>query len=141
MGLRNVRLNFREIEQPRIMENIVYNELIIRGYNVDIGVVELYEQNIKGKSVLKNTEVDFICNQADRHYYIQAAFTFDLEEKIAQEQKSLLLINDAFKKIIIVKDAITPHYNNKGVYIIGLYDFSLDKDSLSFKQSFLSFSF
>lgn len=128
MGLRNARLNFRELEQPRLMENIVYNELVMRGYNVDVGVVELYEQNAKGKSVLKKTEVDFVCNQVDKRYYIQVAYTIDSEEKIIQEQKSLLHINDAFKKIIIVKDSIKPHYNNYGVYIIGLYDFLLKKN-------------
>lgn len=130
MGLRNVRLNFRELEQPRLMENIVYNELVMRGYNVDVGVVELYEQNGKGKSVLKKTEVDFVCNQADKRYYIQVAYTIDSEEKIVQEQKSLLHINDAFKKIIIVKDSIKPHYNKSGVYIIGLFDFLLNLNSL-----------
>lgn len=132
MGLRNARLNFRELELPRIMENIVYNELVMRGYNVDVGVVELYEQNAKGKSVLKKTEVDFVCNQADKRYYIQVAYTIDSEDKIKQEQKSLLHINDAFKKIIIVKDSIKPHYNNYGVYIIGLYDFLLNENILDF---------
>lgn len=132
MGLRNARLNFRELEQPRLMENIVYNELVMRGYNVDVGVVELYEQNIKGKSVLKKTEVDFVCNQADKRYYIQVAYTLDSDEKIVQEQKSLLHINDAFKKIIIVKDSIKPHYNNYGVYIIGLYDFLLNENIFDF---------
>ncbi len=132
MGLRNARLNFRELELPRLMENIVYNELVMRGYNVDVGVVELYEQNNKGKSVLKKTEVDFVCNQADKRYYIQVAYTIDSDDKIKQEQKSLLHINDAFKKIIIVKDSIKPHYNNYGVYIIGLYDFLLNDNILDF---------
>ena len=132
MGLRNARLNFRELELPRLMENIVYNELVMRGYNVDVGVVELYEQNGKGKSVLKKTEVDFVCNQSDKRYYIQVSYALDSEEKIAQEQKSLLHINDAFKKIIIVKDSMKPHYNQYGVYIIGLYDFLLNMDSLDF---------
>ena len=132
IGLRNARLNFRELEQPKLMENIVYNELLMRGYNVDVGVVEMYEQNAKGKSVLKKTEVDFVCNQADKRYYIQVAYTIDSEEKIAQEQKSLLHINDGFKKIIIVKDSIKPHYNQYGVYIIGLYDFLLNDNALNF---------
>lgn len=132
MGIRNARLNFRELEQPRLMENIVYNELVKRGYNVDVGVVELYEQNNQGKSVLKKTEVDFVCNQADKRYYIQVAYTIDKEEKLNQEQKSLLHINDAFKKIIIIKDSIKPHYNNHGIYIIGLYDFLLNSDILNF---------
>lgn len=132
MGLRNARLNFRELEQPRLMENIVYNELCMRGYNVDVGVVELYEKNVQGKSVLKKTEVDFVCNQADKRYYIQVAYTIDSQEKIVQEQKSLLKINEAFKKIIVVKDAIKPHYNENGIFIIGLYDFLLDENSLNF---------
>ena len=114
------------------MENIVYNELVMRGYNVDVGVVELYEQNAKGKSVLKKTEVDFVCNQFDKRYYIQVSYALDSEEKIAQEQKSLLHINDAFKKIIIVKDSVKRHYNQYGVYIIGLYDFLLNINSLDF---------
>lgn len=101
MGLRNARLNFRELEQPRIMENIVYNELVMRGYNVDVGVVELYEKNSQGKSVLKKTEDDFICNLYDKRYYIQVAYTIDSDEKIIQEQKSLLHINDAFKKLLL----------------------------------------
>ena len=132
MGLRNASLNFRELEQPRLMENIVYNELVMRGYNVDAGVVELYEKNDKGKSVLKKTEVDFVCNQADKRYYIQVAYAIDGDEKINQEQKTLLHIKNAFKKIIIVKDAIRPHYNNDGVYIIGLYDFLLNENILNF---------
>ena len=132
VGLRNARLNFRQQEPTHIMENIVYNELVTRGYNVDVGVVELYEQNSKGKSVLKKTEVDFVCNQADKRYYIQVAYTIDSDDKTKQEQKSLLHINDAFKKIIIVKDSIKPHYNNYGVYIIGLYDFLLNDNIFDF---------
>lgn len=132
MGLRNARLNFRELELPRLMENIVYNELVMRGYNVDVGVVELYEQNDKGKSVIKKTEVDFVCNQADKRYYVQVAYTIDSQEKISQEQKSLLHIKDGFKKIIITKDAIKPHYNDYGVYIIGLFDFLLDENIFNF---------
>ncbi len=132
VGLRNARLNFRELEQPRLMENIVYNELVMRGYNVDVGTVELYEQNANGKSVLKKTEVDFVCNQADKRYYVQVAYAIDGEEKLLQEQKSLLHVNDSFKKIIIVKDAFKPHYNDYGVYIIGLYDFLLDQNCLNF---------
>ncbi len=132
MGLRNARLNFRELELPRLMENIVYNELVMRGYNVDVGVVELYEKNDKGKSVIKKTEVDFVCNQADKRYYVQVAYTIDSQEKISQEQKSLLHIRDGFKKIIITKDAIKPHYNDYGVYIIGLFDFLLDENIFNF---------
>lgn len=132
IGLRNVRLNFRELEQPRLMENIVYNELVCRGYNVDVGSVKLYEKNDTGKSVLKNTEIDFVCNQFDKRYYVQVAYTLDSEEKLAQEQKSLLHTNDGFKKIIIVKEAIKPHYNQSGIYIIGLYDFLLNEDIFNY---------
>lgn len=132
MGLRNARLNFRELEPPRLMENLVYNELIKRGYNVDVGVVKLYEKNSTGKSVLKKTEVDFVCNQANKRYYIQVSYTLDSDEKIKQEQKSLLHVKEAFKKIIIVKDSIKPHYNESGVYIIGLYDFLLNDNILDF---------
>ena len=132
MGLRNARLNFRELELPRLMENIVYNELQKRGYNVDVGAVDLYEQNSKGKSVLKRTEVDFVCNQADKRYYIQVAYTLDSADKLQQEQKSLLHIKDGFKKIIIIKDSIKPHYNDYGIYIVGLYDFLLNDNILDF---------
>lgn len=130
LGLRNARLNFREFEQPRLMENVIYNELVKRGYNVDVGALELYEKNRQGKSVLKNTEVDFVCNRFDKRIYIQAAYAIDGDEKLRQEQKSLLHIPDAFKKVIIVKDALRPHYNQDGIYIVGLYDFLLSEDSL-----------
>lgn len=132
IGLRNAKLNFREFEQQKIMENIVYNELITRGYNVDVGAIDLYEKNSNNKSVLKNTEVDFVCNQKDKRYYIQVAYTTNSLEKIKQEQKSLLHIKDSFKKIIIVKDNIIPHYNNDGIFIINLYDFLLNINSLSY---------
>lgn len=132
VGLRNARINFREPEEPRIMENIIYNELIKRGYNVDVGVVEMYEPNENGKSVLKKTEVDFVCNLADKRYYVQAAYIIDSKEKLRQEQKSLLHIDDFFKRIIIVKDNIAPHYNDDGVYMIGLYDFLLNDNCLDF---------
>lgn len=132
IGLRNARINFREPEEQKIMENIVYNELTNRGYNVDVGVVELYEPNSVGKSVLKQTEVDFVCNIGDKRYYVQVAYMIDSEEKLNQEQKSLLHINDFFKRIIIVKDNIKPHYNEDGVYMMGLYDFLLNQDSFDF---------
>ncbi len=130
IGLRNARINFREPEEPRIMENIVYNELSSRGYNVDVGVVEVYEPNNSGKSILKQTEVDFVCNLGDKRYYVQVAYVIDSNEKLNQEQKSLLHINDFFKRIIIVKDNMRPHYNENGVYMIGLFDFLLNKNSL-----------
>ncbi|MEG1739632.1 MAG: ATP-binding protein [Bacilli bacterium] len=130
MGLRNARLNFRELEQPKLLENVIYNELLNRGYAVDVGVVEIYEQNKNDKSVLKKTEVDFVCNKADVRLYIQAAYKIEGIDKLNQEQKSLLNISDAFKKIIIVKDSLKAHYNENGIYIIGLYDFLLNEHSL-----------
>lgn len=132
MGLRNARLNFRELEQQKLIENIVYNELIIRGYNVDVGSLDVYEQNKQGKSVLKKTEIDFVCNQADKRYYVQVAYSIEGDEKIKQEEKSLLHIRDGFKKIIIIKDSFKPHYNRDGIYVIGLYDFLLNENAFIF---------
>ncbi len=132
MGLRNVRLNFRELEPQKLMENIVYNELAKRRYDVDVGVVELYEKNANGKSVLKKTEVDFVCNQFDKRYYIQVVYAIDGDGKILQEKRPLLNIKDGFKKIIIVRDSIRPHYNEDGIYIIGLYDFLLNENCFDY---------
>ncbi len=127
IGLRNARLNFRQEEETHIMENIVYNELIIRGFNVDVGVVDIYEKNAQGKSVVKKSEVDFVCNLLDCRYYIQVALTLPNSEKLEQEQKSLLAIPDSFKKIIIVKDISRSHYTEDGIYLLSLFDFLLKK--------------
>ncbi len=132
IGLRNARLNFRQSEETHIMENIIYNELKIRGFNVDVGIVEYYTPNEKGKSVLKQSEVDFVCNFVDKRYYIQVALTIPTKEKLEQEQNSLLRINDSFKKIIIVKDISRSHYNEDGVYLLSLFDFLLNPNSLNF---------
>lgn len=129
MGLRNARLNFRQFEETHIMENIIYNELKIMGFNVDVGVVD-YRKDVDGKSVRVQAEVDFVCNKADRRYYIQSAFSIPDREKMLQEQNSLTRINDSFKKIIIVKDAIKTHYNDDGVLILNLFDFLLEENSL-----------
>ncbi|NLC90082.1 MAG: ATP-binding protein [Clostridiaceae bacterium] len=107
------------------MENIIYNELLTRGYNVDVGIVETFSK-VAGKSVRKNLEVDFVCNQASKRYYIQSAFEISAQEKFQQEENSLRRIDDAFKKIIVVKDTIKPWYNDRGVLIVGLTDFLLD---------------
>ena len=125
IGLRNARLNFRQQEEDHIMENIIYNELIYRGYNVDVGVVEIREGNTK-----KQTEVDFICNQADRRYYIQVALSLPTREKTLQEERPLMNIGDNFKKIIVVKDNKRSWMTEEGILIIGLEEFLLDKDSL-----------
>lgn len=125
IGLRNARLNFRQQEEDHIMENIIYNELIYRGYNVDVGVVEINENNMR-----KQTEVDFICNQADRRYYVQVALDLPTREKTLQEERPLMNINDNFKKIIVVKDNTKSWMTEEGILIIGLQEFLLNENSL-----------
>lgn len=130
LGLRNARLNFRQVEETHAMENIVYNELRARGYNVDIGVVVANEVDKNGKNVRKQLEIDFICNKGDKRYYIQSAFALPNEEKMNQEQRSLLMTGDGFKKIIITKNAIAPLYNENGILVMNIFDFLLNPDSL-----------
>ena len=129
IGLRNARLNFRQYEETHIMENVIYNELKIMGFNLDVGVVE-YSKSENGKSVRVQAEVDFVCNKGDKRYYIQSALSIPDREKMLQEQNSLTRIADSFKKIIIVKDAIKTHYNEDGVLILNLFDFLLRENSL-----------
>lgn len=129
VGLRNSRLNFRQQEENHIMENIIYNELIVRGYNVDVGIVPV-RTRVDGKQVTKQTEVDFVCNQGSKRYYIQSAFAIPDEQKMRQEEYSLTHIDDSFKKIIVVKDNIRPWYNQQGILVIGIFDFLLNSDSL-----------
>lgn len=126
VGLRNVRLNFRQIEESHIMENIIYNELRYRGYNVDVGIVEKRAIDGFGKSRRINYEVDFIANKGSMRYYIQSALYIPTLEKEEQETNSLNLIDDYFGKIIIVKDVIKPQMNEKGILKIGLLDFLLN---------------
>lgn len=130
IGLRNARLNFRQQEENHIMENVIYNELLIRGFNVDVGIVEHMEKNQEGKRTLKRYEVDFVCNRGNQRYYIQSAFSIPDKEKEEQEQRSLLYTGDFFKKIIVVKDNIVPWHNENGILIIGLKDFLLKENSL-----------
>ena len=125
IGLRNARLNFRQQEEDHIMENIIYNELLYRGYNVDVGVVEIREKNLR-----KQIEVDFVCNQADKRYYIQSALSLPTREKTLQEERPLMNINDNFKKIIVVKDNIKNWTTEEGITVIGLQEFLLNKESL-----------
>ena len=106
VGLRNARLNFRQQEENHIMENIIYNELLVRGFNIDVGVVERSERDESGKAIRKRLEVDFVCNRGNQRYYIQSAFAIPDSDKMQQEQKSLVHIGDSFKKIIVVKDRI-----------------------------------
>ncbi len=130
VGLRNARLNFRQVEQTHIMENVIYNELCIRGYNVDVGAVEVTEKDNEGVRRQKNLEIDFICNLGSKRYYIQSAYSLSGEGKMEQEQKSLIKVDDCFKKIIITGDNVIPHYNDNGVLILNLFDFLLDSNSL-----------
>ena len=131
MGLRNARLNFRQIEETHIMENIIYNELRMRGYDVDVGVVTSNEVTEDGKKIRKQREIDFICNMGSRRYYIQSAFALPDRAKIEQEEKPLLLSGDGFKKIIVTKEAPAPLYDEHGILSMNIYDFLLNKDSLS----------
>lgn len=130
VGLRNAQLNFRQQEENHIMENIIYNELLVRGFQVDVGVVTHAEKNTAGKVVHKRLEVDFVCNRGNRRYYIQSAFAIPDREKMAQEQNSLFRIDDSFKKIIVVKDKIKLWRNDRGVVIMGIMDFLLTPNSL-----------
>ena len=126
IGLRNARLNFRQQEENHIMENIIYNELIVRGYNVDVGVVEIRDENKNRKQL----EVDFICNLGNRRYYVQSALNLDTREKTIQEEKPLMSINDNFKKIIVVKDNMKHWITEEGILVVGIQEFLLDKNSL-----------
>ena len=111
MGLRNARLNFRQLEETHSMENIIFNELKIRGFNVDVGVIMQYDTNEKGNSIRKQLEIDFVCNKGSKRYYIQSAYAIPDQAKMEQEQRSLMLTGDFFKRIIITKDTPAPHYN------------------------------
>lgn len=130
MGLRNARLNFRQQEYDHLMENLIYNELLYRGYNVDVGVVEVFEHNKENVTIRKQLEIDFVCNQGSKRYYIQSAYNIDSKEKEKQEMRSLKNVNDFFKKVIVVKDDIEPWHNEDGVLIIGIKDFLLNENSL-----------
>ena len=129
-GLRNACLSFRQNEETHLMENVIYNELNRRGFSIDVGNVEIIDKASDNTYVRKNTEVDFVANLGSKRYYIQSALEIPTEEKKAQEEKSLLGIKDAFKKIVIVKNSITPYQDENGITIIGLKDFLLNSNSL-----------
>ena len=130
LGLRNARLNFRQIEETHAMENIIFNELKIRGFNVDVGVVVVNETDQNGKKIRKQLEIDFVCNKGSKRYYIQSAFAVSDTGKMQQEQRSLIHTGDGFKKIIITKDALAPLYNDEGVLVMNVFDFLLNQDSM-----------
>ncbi len=130
LGIRNALLNFRQQEENHIMENIIFNELKIRGYCVDVGVVGITEKDSKGKSQYKVLEIDFIASKGNQKYYIQSAFDLPTAEKINQERRSLLKVNNSFKKIIVIKDDIKPKRDDYGITTIGIFDFLLNENSL-----------
>ncbi len=130
LGLRNARLNFRQIEETHSMENIIYNELRHRKFNVDIGQVSVNEKNANGTYSRKQLEVDFVANKGSKRYYIQSAYLIPDEEKREQEIRSLLKIGDSFKKIVITSHAPAPLYDNNGILTMSIYDFLLNPDSL-----------
>ena len=131
IGLRNARLGFRQQEESHIMENIIYNELIIRGYNVDVGVITISEKNENNNYVRKQIEVDFVCNLGYERYYIQSALNVGSREKREQEEKSLVNIKDSFQKIVIVRDNIKKWKDENGVLFLGLKEFLLNPDSIN----------
>lgn len=132
LGLRNATLNFRQQEENHIMKNIIYLELLKRGFAVDVGIVETSKRNAEGKIVRNYSEVDFIANRGNNKFYIQSAFAMDTEEKQTQEKKSLLNIRDFFKKIIIIKDDIKRKRDENGIITMSIYDFLLDEKSLEY---------
>ena len=132
IGLRNALLNFRQQEENHIMENVIYNELRCRGLQVDVGLVTIRTTDKNNKTIRKQLEVDFVVNQASQRYYIQSALSIPTQEKEVQESQSLLNIDDLFKRIIVVRDDIKPWRNEKGILIMGLMDFLLNKDSLDY---------
>ena len=130
IGLRNALLDMRQIEETHIMENIIYNELVLRGYSVDVGMVEIKKKDKEGKWSRIQLEVDFIASLGSKKYYVQTALSIPDREKELQESRSLTNINDSFKKIIVVKDHIMPRRNEEGILTVGLFDFLLKDDSL-----------
>ena len=132
LGLRNARINFRQIEMPHSMENVIYNELRTRGFNVDVGTVNISERNAMGIPVRKQLEVDFIANKGSKRYYIQSAYAIPNEAKQEQEVRPLKRIDDSFKKIVITSDAPAPLYSEDGILTMNIFDFFLNNDSLDF---------
>ena len=130
LGLRNARISFRQFEQTQSMENVIYNELRMRGYSVDVGVVPIAEKDRNGKVTRKQLEVDFVCNLGSSRYYIQSAYTLPDETKRTQEIRPFRKIDDSFKKIIITKDMVPTQYDEYGILTINIYDFLLDPKCL-----------
>ena len=132
LGLRNARINFRQFEQTHTMENVIYNELRTRGYQVDVGVVPISLRDEAGKVIRKQLEVDFVCNLGSKRYYIQSAFSLPDQQKWEQETRPFRKIEDSFKKIVITHDMLPLHYDESGVLMMNIYDFLLDPASLEY---------
>lgn len=130
LGLRNARLNFRQLEKSHMMENVIYNELRVRGFNVDVGVVPVVIRDKNGVQKRVTYEIDFVCNKGNQRYYVQSAYRLESEEKIKQEENSLRNVDDSFKKIIIVGNQILVERNNFGITTMSIYDFLLNENSL-----------
>lgn len=130
VGLRNARLNFRQQEETHIMENVIYNELLLRGFNVDVGIVEYSIKTDDGKSKRLQLEVDFVANKGSQRYYIQSAFAIPDEEKRNRETRVFSRIGDSFKKIVVVRDDIIPWHDENGILYIGVEQFLLAKNSM-----------
>ena len=130
-GLRNARLNFRQLEETHLMENVMYNELCLRGYSVDVGVVEINERQEDGKYVRKQIEVDFVCNKADERVYVQSAFSIPTTEKRQQEERPLVNVGDGFRKVVVTKDNVIRHNDENGILIMSLKEFLMDEGALA----------
>lgn len=130
LGLRNARLNFRQTEYTHLLENLIYNELRLRGLSVDVGQITATTTDSSGQRRQSTLEVDFVCNQGFNRYYIQSAYAIPSEEKMQQELSSLLKIRDGFKKIVIVGSPAISYYNDDGIAILNIFDFLLNADSL-----------
>ena len=129
LGLRNARLNFRQFEETHLMENAIYNELLYRGFNVDVGVVELAQKNESGSVSRKNLEIDFVCNLGSQRYYIQSAFSLPDNEKRAQEIRPFKMVRDSFKKIVVTKDFVPAFYDENGILTMNVIDFLMEPNS------------
>ena len=132
IGLRNSRINFRQMEVTHSMENVIYNELRKRGFHVDIGNLTVVENGKENKAVKKQLEIDFICNKGSKKYYIQSAYVLEDKEKYQQEIRPFLKVKDSFKKIVITSNTPKPFYDDNGILFMNVYDFLLNDHSLDF---------
>lgn len=130
MGLRNARLNFRQTEKTHLMENVIYNELLVRDFNVDVGVVPTRTVNSEGRQQRSQLEIDFVCNLGSKRYYVQSAYSLPTEEKIRQEEMSLMKVGDFFKRLVVTGDDVMVHRNEAGITTMSIYDFLLNENSL-----------